>query len=88
MKQQLDGLELTALNRLTGDIKITTENLLNKDNIHPVTLMNEDWERIKEMKEVFEKTRNITDHVLEEECEKILLLEGIPVFSLRKIYML
>lgn len=77
MKQQYDALELTTHNRLTGDKKITTENLLNKDITHPVILMNENRVRIKEIKEEFEKIRNITEH-LEEDHKKI---KGIPVFN-------
>lgn len=59
---------MTAHNRLTGDNKITTENLLNKDNTHLVKKMNENWKRIlNATKEEFEKTQTIIEHVLEEE---------------------
>lgn len=87
MKQQYEGLELTAHNRLTGDNKITTENLLNKDNTHLVKQMNENWERIlKATKEEFEKTQTITEHVLEEKRKEITLIKGILVFEKKVSY--
>lgn len=68
MKQQYEGLDLTAHNRLTGD-----NNLVKQ--------MNEHWERIlKATKEEFEKTQTNTQHVLEEERKKITLIKGIRVF--------
>lgn len=82
MKQQYEGLELTAHNLLTGDNKITTENLLNKDNTHLVKQMNENWERmLKATKEEFENTQTITEHVLEEKRKEITLIKGILVFE-------
>lgn len=82
MKQQYEGLDLTAHNRLTGDNKITTENLSSKDNTHLVKQMNENWERIlKATKEEFEKTQTIIEHVLEEERKEITLIEGIFVLE-------
>lgn len=87
MKQQYEGLELTAHNRLTGDNKITTENLLNKDITHLVKQMNENWERIlKATKEEFEKTQTITEHVLEEKRKEITLIKGILVFEKKVSY--
>lgn len=71
--------------RLTGDNKITTENLLNKDNTHPVIQMNETCERIlKEMQEEFEKTQTITEDHLKEERKEITEMRGILVFEKKK----